>query len=203
VRPNESETVIGENPGVRSPDREELAYFIYSQFWLQRSLTRISRILSSSPVLSCHLVVPEEFKTMMQLRWVVKLTIVAAFTAILTQAVLAQTELKKGVLLLYQVKQLAAQSSTISTGTLADLETDPNFEGGDYRTIFNTASNILSGYRVVKNGGYFPENRGIPRSQQLSVSEVVYYLYSLPDNRELFLYRSPTENTAEYFIRNK
>ncbi|UBF26769.1 hypothetical protein K9N68_01860 [Kovacikia minuta CCNUW1] len=121
----------------------------------------------------------------------------------MAQAVWAQTELRKGVLLLTQVRQIAAQNNVLSGGRLADLQTDPNFVGGDYQTLVNTAANILSGYTVVRSGGYFPENRGIPRDRQLSLAEVVYYLYALPDNKELFLYRSPTENTAEYFIRQK
>ncbi len=99
-------------------------------------------------------------------------------------------------------KGIVSAGPTLSSGRLTDLQTDSNFDG-DYQSILNTASTILNGYTIVRNGGYFPENHGIPRNRQLSVSEVVYYLYSLSNGNELFLYRSPMENTAEYFIRKK
>jgi len=139
---------------------------------------------------------------MVRFRWAIRLALVVVLATVFERGAYAQTQIRKGVLLLYQVRALSAQGSTLSSGRLTDLQTDSNFDG-DYQSILNTASTILNGYTIVRNGGYFPENRGIPRNRQLSVSEVVYYLYSLSNGNELFLYRSPTENTAEYFIRKK
>ena len=140
---------------------------------------------------------------MVSFRWLVKFAIATAFIAILSQQTDAQTKTRSGVLLLNQVRELSTRSTTLSGGKLADLQTDPNFAGGDFPTIVNEAATILGNYTVVRRGGYFPENRDIPRAQQLTVTEVVYHIYTLPSGNELFLYRTPTENTAEYFIRRK
>jgi hypothetical protein len=139
---------------------------------------------------------------MVKLRWVVRLASMTVLIAILNSTAFAQTQTRKGVLLLNQIRMLSARSTTLSGGNLVDLRTDPNFVGS-FQTIVDASATILDGYTVVKNGGYFPENRGIPRSRQLSWSEVVYYIYDLPDGKELFLYRSPLRNTSEYFIRRK
>lgn len=139
---------------------------------------------------------------MTHVSWILRLTLAAVTAFILIQPADAQTEMRKGVLLLNQVRGLAARETTVSGGSLANLQTDPNF-AGDYQPIFNTAATILDGYRLVQRGGFFPENRGIPRKQQLTPIEVVYYIFSLDNGNELFLYRSPTENTAQYFIRKK
>jgi hypothetical protein len=139
---------------------------------------------------------------MRPLHWIGNLAIAMAIVATLAQQVNAQTQLRKGILLLNQVRTLTMRDSTISMGKLSDLQTDPNFEG-NYQEVVNVASTILDGYTVVKRGGYFPENRGIPIKQQLTVAEVVYYLFKMPNGYELFLYRTPTENTAQYFIRKK
>lgn len=121
---------------------------------------------------------------------------------VLAPSTLAQTQTRRGILLLNQVRELAARDTTLSGGQLADLQTDSNFEGS-FAAIVNDAANLLQGYQVVSRGGFFPENRGIPREQQLTVAEVVYHIYSLPNGKELFLYRTPTVNTAQYFIRRK
>ncbi len=133
------------------------------------------------------------------LKWAIATTLIA----ILNQPVSAQTLTRSGVLLLNQVKALATRDTILSGGSLAALQTDPNFAGGTFSTIVNDAAVILDHYTVVRRGGYFPENRGIPRERQLTVGEAIYRLYRLPDGNELFLYRTPTENTAEYFIRRK
>lgn len=138
---------------------------------------------------------------MVKLHWLFRLIVVMTLVS-LNSAAFAQTQIRKGVLLLNQVRVLSAQASTLSGGTLVDLRSDPNFEG-NFQTIVDASTNILNGYVVVKNGGYFPENRGIPRSRQLSWSEVVYSIYNLPNGKELFLYRSPLQNTSQYFIRRK
>ncbi len=140
---------------------------------------------------------------MMPFRGVMRLAIASALIAILSQQAYAQTKLRGGVLLLNQIKDLTTQSTTLSSGKLVDLQTDSNFAGGDFQSIVNEAATILGGYTVVRRGGYFPENKGIPRAQQLSVVEAVYRIYTLPNGNELFLYRTPTENTSEYFIRKK
>ncbi len=140
---------------------------------------------------------------MMQFRWLVSFAIAAALATSLNQPVAAQTRTRGGVLLLNQVRELATRSTTLSGGTLANLQTDPNFASGSFPTIVNDAATILADYTVVNRGGYFPENRGIPRERQLTTIEAVYRIYSLPNGNELFLYRTPTENTSEYFIRTK
>ncbi|WP_421657586.1 hypothetical protein [Leptothermofonsia sp. ETS-13] len=139
---------------------------------------------------------------MAKFRWMVRLAVLTILLTLLNPITFAQTPIRRGVLLLNQVRMLSARSTTLSGGSLVDLRTDPNFEG-NYQTIVDAATTILNGYIVVKHGGYFPENRGIPRNQQLSWSEVVYYIFTLPNGKELFLYRSPLQNTAEYFIRRK
>lgn len=113
----------------------------------------------------------------------------------------AQTPLRRGVLPLAQVVELAERNpSTLSGGMLAELQADPNFTG-NFQAIVDAAAGILEGYTVVQRGGYFPENAGIPREQQLTRSEVVYSIFALDNGSELVLFRSPTENTSRYFIR--
>lgn len=113
----------------------------------------------------------------------------------------AQSEIRRGVLPATRLADWEQQSDiTLSTGLLADLQTDPNFDG-DYQMVYDVAANILSGYTVVQRAGYFPENAGIPRDQQLAYSQAVYYFYLLPNNNGLILYRTPAESTARYMIR--
>lgn len=133
--------------------------------------------------------------------WLIRLAIMAALTISLTPGGHAQTALRRGVVQFADFNELMLQSSSmLSNGFLAELETDPNF-GGDFQSIYSVASDILDGYTIVSRGGYFPENAGIPREQQLTTSEAVYYIFALPNDNELILYRSPTENTARYAIR--
>jgi hypothetical protein len=136
-------------------------------------------------------------------RWLVRLAIAAALAVTLNQPTSAQTKTRSGVLLLNQVRELTTRSTTLSSGKLTDLQTDSNFAGGAFQTIVDDAAAILDNYTVVRRGGFFPENRGIPRERQLTIVEAVYRIYSLPDGKELFLFRTPTENTSEYFIRKK
>ncbi|MBW4474488.1 MAG: hypothetical protein KME45_29550 [Stenomitos rutilans HA7619-LM2] len=140
---------------------------------------------------------------MMRFRWFASSAIAVVLIVILNQQTVAQTKTRSGVLLLNQVRELSTRSTTLSGGKLADLQTDPNFAGATFQTIVDDAATILDNYIVVRRGGYFPENRNIPRERQLTVVEAVYRIYSLPSGNELFLYRTPTENTSEYFIRRK
>lgn len=120
---------------------------------------------------------------------------------LLEQIAVAQTEIRNGVLPLNRFSNWESQSdATLSAGVLADLESDPNFSG-DFQFVYDQAANILNNYTVVARGGYFPENAGIPREQQLSYAQAVYYFYLLPNRNGLILYRSPAENTARYIIR--
>lgn len=113
----------------------------------------------------------------------------------------AQTEVRRGILPLYRLNAWAAQSDlNLSTGVLADLQNDPNFSG-DFPAIFNAAANILSGYTIVRRGGYFPENAGVSWEQQLTTGQGVYRTYTLDNGNFLLLYRTPNEDTARYFIR--
>ncbi|NJO52984.1 MAG: hypothetical protein HC840_30360, partial [Leptolyngbyaceae cyanobacterium RM2_2_4] len=96
-----------------------------------------------------------------------------ASLTILGQMAIAQTELRSGVVQLVQLREFAQQgTNTLSYGTLADLQVDPNFTG-DFQPIVNTAATILDGYTIVTRGGYFPENAGVPREQQLSYAQAV------------------------------
>jgi hypothetical protein len=124
-----------------------------------------------------------------------------ASLTIFGQMAIAQTELRSGVVQLVQLREFAQRgSNTLSSGTLANLQVDPNFTG-DFQSMVNTAATILDGYTIVNRGGFFPENAGIPRNQQLTRSEAVYRVYALDNGYELVLFRTPTENTSEYFIR--
>lgn len=132
------------------------------------------------------------------------LTVAALLGSVLTltPTANAQLEIRRGILPFTMLQSWAGESSTtVSQGFLANLETDEYFQG-DYSAIVQDASQILSGYTVVRRGGYFPENAGIPREQQLTTVDAVYHIYRMDNNRELVLYRSPTENTSRYLIRN-
>lgn len=132
----------------------------------------------------------------------VQMAIAIGLLNLITAPLDAQIETRRGVMLYDQARGLEQQQSyrITSSGVLADLETDPNFVG-DFQTIYDAAATILDGYTPVTRGGYFPENAGIPREQQLTQSEAVYRVFSLNDGNELILYRSPLTNTSEYFIR--
>jgi hypothetical protein len=131
----------------------------------------------------------------------IKIAILIVATTGLVQVASAQTELRRGVLLFNNLQGFAEEgSSTVSYGTLADLQSDSNFEG-DFPFIYDVAEGILEGYTVVQRGGYFPENAGIPREQQLTRTDAVYYVFTLQNGYELVLYRTPGENTSRYFIR--
>lgn len=139
---------------------------------------------------------------MTMLRRMSRWGISVAIGLLLAQPGYAQVQIRRGVLLYSQVRMLAAQSSTVSFGRLADLRTDRNFSG-NFQQIVDASENILNGYTVVRRGGFFPENQGIPRDRQLAVVEAVYQIYTLPNGNELFLFRTPTQNTAQYFIRRR
>lgn len=113
----------------------------------------------------------------------------------------AQSEIRQGILPLTRFYDWEDQSEmTLSAGFLSDLETDPNFEG-DYDSIYGDAAQLLDGYQIVERAGYFPENAGVPRDQQLARAEAIYRFYNLPNRNALILYRTPLEDTARYMIR--
>ena len=115
-------------------------------------------------------------------------------------AVQAQTLIHAGEQQFELMQIMSEEIAVQSRGVLADLETDPNFDG-DFDFIFDEALGILEGYTIVSRGGHFPENYGIPLDEQLTVAETVYRQYRLDNGLELMLYRSPMENTSRYFIR--
>jgi hypothetical protein len=128
-------------------------------------------------------------------------TSLAASIAMLSPNAMAQTEVTRGVVQFNQIQDISQRhSTTLSYGTLAQLQTDPNFTG-DFQAIVNAAATILDGYTIVNRGGYFPENAGIPRDRQLTRAEAVYEVFPLANGYELVLFRSPLENTSQYFIR--
>lgn len=112
----------------------------------------------------------------------------------------AQEFLREGKLQFVMLQEMANDANVLSQGQLSALETDPNFTDS-YQLIYDDAFAILDGYTPVTRGGYFPENAGIPREQQVTVDEAVYRLYRLSEGTELMLYRSPMEGTSRYFIR--
>lgn len=131
------------------------------------------------------------------------LCLVSAMAGVLLlgQVTIAQSEIRHGILPVNRLADWEQQTAaTLSSGTLAELETDPNFSG-DYGSIYNVAAHILDDYIVVQQAGYFPENAGIPREKQLGYAQAVYYFYVLPNSNSLILYRSPADNTARYIIR--
>jgi hypothetical protein len=131
---------------------------------------------------------------------VVQLAILLALGTTFNHEANAQSEIRRGVLPLARMNDWAEQPVTLSTGVIANLETDPNFQG-DFQTLYGVATNILSGYTVVNRAGYFPENQGIPREQQLALNQAVYYFFILPSGNGLILYRSPSEDSSRYIIR--
>lgn len=137
---------------------------------------------------------------MRRFRALIPLVLMATLATGLGRPARAQTEIRRGVLPFNQLLLLSDVSTTLSEGYLADLQTDPNF-GGDFSSVVNLASGILDGYTIVNRGGFFPENAGIPREQQLTTAEAVYYIFMLDNGNQLYLFRSPTENTSRYFIR--
>ena len=117
--------------------------------------------------------------------------------------VTAQTLEREGKLQLAMVEAIISESDTIlSSGTLNNLETDPNFTGS-LDLIYGEATSLLDAYTAVERGGYFPENVGIPRSQQLTTNECVYRLFKLDNGNELMLYRSPLERSSRYLIQGE
>jgi hypothetical protein len=138
---------------------------------------------------------------MRRIQWIFQLAILAGMTFGYSPQAQAQTYLRHGVMPFSQLTEWASEgSTTLSEGVLADLETDPYF-AGDFQMVYDTAAAILDGYTIVHRGGYFPENAGIPREQQLTTAEAAYHIFSLDNGNELFLFRSPMENTSRYFIR--
>jgi hypothetical protein len=131
----------------------------------------------------------------------IQLTVLATMLMLFNPVANAQTQLRQGVLQFNQLVDLSRNNSTtLSYGTLAQLRADPNFIG-NLQTIVDAATTILDGYRVVNRGGGFPENAGIPLNQQLTRAEAPYRIFKLDNGYELVLFRSPLENTAQYFIR--
>lgn len=134
------------------------------------------------------------------LKWFSGLAIASFITLLVALPSGAQELLRSGKLQFVMLQEMANDTSVLSQGQLSDLQTDPNFDGS-YQLIFDDAFSILDGYTPVARGGYFPENAGIPREQQVTVDEAVYRLYRQGDGTELMLYRSPMEDTSRYFIR--
>ncbi|MGB3612757.1 MAG: hypothetical protein WBA10_03115 [Elainellaceae cyanobacterium] len=125
----------------------------------------------------------------------------AATLALVPLAALAQTQTASGTTPLELFEDMSFSDPTVvSQGMLADIESDPNF-AGDFQAIYDEAFAILDGYTLVQRGGYFPENAGIPREEQLTPTQAVYRLFNLENGNRLTLYRSPTENTSRYFIQ--
>ena len=142
-------------------------------------------------------------RTILQRAWTLAMVAGLSLSATMTigAEALAQTDIREGKLQFVMLQEMANDDFTVlSRGMLADLETDSFFDG-NFQDMFNVAATILDGYTPVTRGGYFPENAGIPREQQVTVAEAVYRLFRLDNGHELMIYRSPMENTSRYFIR--
>jgi len=115
---------------------------------------------------------------------------------------IAQTQTEMGRTQFELFEEISfSDPNVVSQGVLADLESDPYF-GGDFQIVFNEALTILEGYTLVQRGGYFPENAGIPREQQVTPTQAIYRVFELENGNRLTLYRSPYENTSRYFIQD-
>lgn len=113
----------------------------------------------------------------------------------------AQTFAREGTLQLDMVNVIIDESDTIlSSGTMGALETDPHFTG-DLEDLLESGDSLLDEYTTVTRGGHFPENRGIPLSQQLTVDECVYRTFQLDNGNELMMYQSPQSDDVQYLIR--
>ncbi|MGB3495965.1 MAG: hypothetical protein WBA57_24770 [Elainellaceae cyanobacterium] len=132
--------------------------------------------------------------------WVTGLAIATCVSVTMAVPALAQELLREGKLQFVMLEEMSNDANVLSQGQLSALETDPNFTDS-YTLVYDDAFAILDGYTPVTRGGYFPENVGIPREQQVTVDEAVYRLYRLEEGTELMLYRSPMEGTSRYFIR--
>ncbi len=132
----------------------------------------------------------------------IRLCALAASTLILLPLpAWAQTETEAGKTQFELFEEISfSDPNVVSQGVLADIESDPNFVG-DFQVIFDRAFNILEGYTLVQRGGYFPENAGISREQQLTATQAIYHVFELENGNRLTLYRSPTEDTSRYFIQ--
>ncbi|MEM9219746.1 MAG: hypothetical protein AAGD25_36135 [Cyanobacteria bacterium P01_F01_bin.150] len=128
----------------------------------------------------------------------------AIFTGILVllpALATAQTLEREGQLQLDMVNVMLADSALIlSNGTLAELETDPNFTG-NWEEFDEAAISLLDNHTIVSRGGNFPENQGIPLNQQLTLDECVYQLFQLDNGKELMIYQSPQNENVQYLIR--
>ena len=127
--------------------------------------------------------------------------ILIGLLGLLPSSALAQNVEQEGTLQLDMVNVMVNESDTIlSHGTLAGLETDPNFTG-DWDQLSESATSLLDNHTTVARGGHFPENRGIPLTQQLTLDECVYRIFHLDNGNELMIYQSPQSETVQYLIR--
>lgn len=117
-----------------------------------------------------------------------------------TPGLLAQRLFTRGVMQYDQMMVLMNKPIVLSKGMLAQLQNDPNFVG-NFQSMVSEASTLLDGYTIVRRGGYFSENQGIPRDRQLTTAQVAYRIYGLDNRYELVLFRTPRIGTAQYFIR--
>lgn len=125
----------------------------------------------------------------------------AAGALLLPLPAVAQVQAETGTTQFELFEEMSfSDPNVVSQGVLAELENDPYFSG-DFQTVFDTAFGILDGYTVVQRGGYFPENAGISREQQLTPTQAVYHVFELESGNRLTLYRSPNESTSRYFIQ--
>lgn len=137
-------------------------------------------------------------KTMMIRLWYF---LAAGALVLLPLSASAQTQTESGTTQFELFEEISfSDPNVVSQGVLAELESDPNFVG-DFQTVFDTAFTILDGYTLVQRGGFFPENAGIPREQQLTSAQAVFHVFDLDNGNRLTLYRSPNEETSRYFIQ--
>lgn len=127
--------------------------------------------------------------------------ILAGILGVLPVPAMAQSLEQEGKLQLDMVNVMIDESEVIlSNGPLAGLETDPNFTG-DWGELSDSATSLLANHTTVTRGGHFPENRGIPLSEQLTIDECVYRIFQLENGNELMIYQSPQSETVQYLIR--
>lgn len=125
--------------------------------------------------------------------------VIIGIFGIVPSAIAQQLE-REGKLQRDMVNVMLDESDAIlSFGPLNSLDADPNFTG-DLDDLMDESETLLDDYSSVQRGGHFPENEGIPLSQQLTVDECVYRLFQLENGNELMIYQSHGKS-IQYLIR--
>lgn len=126
--------------------------------------------------------------------------IILGILGVVPSSAIAQQLEREGKLQRDMVNVMIEEADDIlSFGPLTGLDSDPNFTG-DADALMEESETLLDDYASVQRGGHFPENAGIPLSDQLTIDECVYRLFQLENGNELMIYQSH-EKSIQYLIR--